>query len=199
MKSKKHTIFLIISFAIFMVSVIVALVYFCEAKAELDRILSEVTDTQFRVGLELSLFWSIFFTIGILGTELSFIRSVYKMLKYKPNKWGRICYIISVSLAILSIVFYCLTILKTFNFVSANGRDYTGDIYLFVFWPSFIVSFILGSIPIGHNWYVVDQNSNNIGMPSDWFIKVLTKTKSFYRIGYEKTFPMRFFVFNQKF
>ena len=167
MKSKKHTIFLIISLAIFMASVIAVIVYFCEAKAELDRILSENTDTQFRVGLEMSLFLSMFFTVAVLGTEISFIRSVYKMLKYKPNKWVRICYIISASLAVLSVAFYCLVILKMFNFVSANGRDYTGDIYLFVFWPSFIVSFVLGSIPIGHNWDIINQNSNNIGTPSD--------------------------------
>ena len=151
MKSKKHTIFLIISFAVFMASVIIVIVYYCKAKAELDSILSEVTDTQLRVGLELSLFWSIFFTVGVLGTELSFIRSVYKILKYKPNKWVRICYIISTFWAVFAVAFYCFAILKMFNFVSANGRDYTGDIYLVTLWPSFIVSFILGSIPIRHN------------------------------------------------
>lgn len=167
MKSKKHTIFLFLSLAVFLASVIVAIVYYCEAKAELDRILSENTDTQFRVGLELSLFWSMFFAVGVLGTELSFIRSVYKILKHKPKKWLRICYIISASLAFLAVAFYCLVILKMFNFVSADGRDYTGDIYLFTFWPSFIVSFVLGSIPIGHNLDIIDQNSNNIDTPSD--------------------------------
>ena len=167
MKSKKHTIFLIISLAIFMASVIAVIVYFCEAKAELDRILSENTDTQFRVGLEMSLFLSMFFTVAVLGTEISFIRSVYKMLKYKTNKWVRICYIISASLAVLSVAFYCLAVLKIFDFVSDTGHNYAGDIYLFVFWPSFIVSFVLGSIPIGHNCDIFNQNSNNIGKPSD--------------------------------
>ena len=150
MKSKKHTIFLIICFAIFITSVIAVIVYFCKAKAELEHRLFEVTDTQLRVGLELSLFWSMFFTVGILGTELSFIRSVYKMLKYKPNKCVRICYIISATLTVFSVALYAFTILKVFNFVSVNGRDYTGDIYLFTLWPSFIISFILGSIPIKH-------------------------------------------------
>ena len=93
MKNKKHTIFLLLSLVFFAISVIVAIIHYCEAKAELNRILSEVTDTQFRVGLELSLLWSMFFAVCILGTELSFIRSVYKILKYKPNKWVRICYI----------------------------------------------------------------------------------------------------------
>ena len=160
MKGKKHTVFLIISLAVFMASVIVTTIYYCKAKSYIDSILSEVTDTQLRVGLELSLFWSMFFAVGVLGTELSFIRSVYKMLKYKPNKWVRICYIISASLAVLSVAFYCLVALKVFNFVSANGRDYTGDICLFALWPSFILSFVLGSIPIGHIGTIVKHNSN---------------------------------------
>ena len=151
MKSKKHTIFLIISLAIFMASVIAAIVYFCEANAEVDRLLSAVNDTQFRFGLELSLFIGAFFNIGALGAELSFIRSVYKMLKYKLNKWCRICYIISAFIAALAVAFYCLSVLKIFNFVSDTGGDYTADIYLFTLWPSFIVSFILGSIPIENN------------------------------------------------
>ena len=151
MKSKRHTIFLLLSLVVFFVSVIVAIVYCCAAKAHINEILSEVTDTQFRVGLELSLFWSMFFVVAILGAELSFIRSVYKMLKHKPNKWGRTCYIISASLAFLAVAFYCLNALKMFNFVSANGREYIGDIYLFTLWPSFILSFVLGSIPIKHD------------------------------------------------
>ena len=168
MKSRKHIMFLLIGLAVFVISAIMAVIYYYDAKIEIDCLLSEVPDTQMRFGLELSLFFGVFFAVGVLGTELSFIRSVYKMLKYKPsNKWVRVCYIISAFLAVLSVAFYCLAILKTFNFVSANGRDYTGDIYLFTLWPSFIVSFVLGSIPIGHNWDIVDQNSNNIGTPSD--------------------------------
>ena len=151
MKSKKHTMFLMISIALFVASVIAVIVYFCEAKAELDRILSENTDTQFRFGLEMSLFFSMFFTIAVLGAELSFVRSVYKMLKHKPRKWIGICYLVSAVLAVLSVAFYCLVVLKVFNFASASGRDYTGDVYLLTFWPSFLVSFALGSLPIKQN------------------------------------------------
>ena len=148
---RKHTMFLMIGLAVFVASVIAVILYYCEAIAELNRILSEVTDTQERVGLEEGVFWSFFFTVAVLGTEISFIRSVYKMLKYKPNKWVRICYIISASLAVLSVAFYCLAVLKIFDFVTADGHYYTGDIYLFVFWPSFLVSFALGSLPVKQN------------------------------------------------
>ena len=56
MKSRKHTMFLMISLAVFVASVIAVILYFCEAIAELNRILSEVTDTQERVGLEEGVF-----------------------------------------------------------------------------------------------------------------------------------------------
>jgi uncharacterized protein with PQ loop repeat len=148
MKSKKHTIFLILSLAVFIASVIAVIVYFCEAKAELDAILAENTDTQFRVGSEMSLFWSMFFTVGVLCTELSFIRSVYKLLKHHPNKRIAFCYLLSALVAVLSIAFYGLLALNLFDLVSDTGRSYVGDVYLLTFWPAFIVSFVLGSLPI---------------------------------------------------
>ena len=151
MKSRKHTMFLMISLAVFMASVVAVIIYYCEATTELKRILSEVEDTQFRVGLEEGLIWSFFFTVAVLGAELSFVRSVYKMLKHKPRKWIGICYLVSAVLAVLSVAFYCLVVLKVFNFASASGRDYTGDVYLLTFWPSFLVSFVLGSLPVKQN------------------------------------------------
>jgi len=167
MKSKKHTVFLMIGLVVFVSSVIVATIYCCKAKSYIDSILAKDTDTQLRMGLELSLFWSMFFVFGILGTELSFIRSVYKMLKYKPIKWVRICYIISASLAVLIVAFCCLVALKVFNLVSADGRDYTADIYLFTVCPSFILSFVLGSVPIRRIEDIMDQITNNSGTALD--------------------------------
>ena len=151
MRSRKHTMFLMVSLAVFAASVIAVILYYCKAISELNRILSEVTDTQERVGLEGGVFWSFFFTVAVLGTELSFVRSVYKMLKYKPRKWIGICYLASAVLAVLSVAFYCLVVLKVFNFASVSGRDYTGDVYLLAFWPSFFVSFALGSVPVKQN------------------------------------------------
>ena len=151
MKSRKHTIFLIISLAVFVASVIAVIIYYCEAVTELNRILSDVTDTQERVGLEEGLFWSCFFIVAVLGAELSFVRSIYKMLKHKPRKWIGVCYLVSAFLAFLSVAFYCLVVLEVFNFASASGRDYTGDVYLLTFWPSFLVSFALGSLPVKQN------------------------------------------------
>ena len=151
MKSRKHTIFLIISLAVFLASVIKVVVDYCEAVTELNRIISETTDTQYRVGLEESVVWSFFFTVAVLGAELSFIRSVYKMLKHNPRKLVGICYHVSSFLAFLSVAFYCLVALRAFGFVSASGRYYAGDVYLLTFWPLFFVSFALGSVPVKQN------------------------------------------------
>ena len=151
MKIRKHTMFLMISLAVFVASVIAVILYYCEAIAELNRLLSKVTDTQERYGLEAGLFWSIFFTVPVLGAELSFVRSVYKMLKHKPRKWIGICYLVSAVLAVFSVAFYCLVVLEVFNFASASGRDYTGDVYLLTFWPWFLISFALGSFPVKRN------------------------------------------------
>ena len=151
MKSRKHTIFLVISLAVFLASTIAVTIYYGKAIAELNRLLSIVTDTQERYGLEAGLVWSIFFTVPVLGAELSFIRSVYKILKHKPKKSVGICYWCSAFLAFLSIAFYCLVVLKVFNFASPSGRDYTGDVYLFTFWPWFLISFALGSFPVKRN------------------------------------------------
>ena len=151
MKSRKHTIFLVISLAVFLASTIAVTIDYGKAIAELNHLLSEVTDTQERYGLEAGLFWSIFITVPVLGAELSFIRSVYKMLKHKPKKSVGICYWGSAFLAFLSIAFYCLVVLKVFNFASASGRDYTADVYLFTFWPWFLISFALGSFPVKRN------------------------------------------------
>ncbi len=166
MKNKKCRSFLLVSFILFVLSVIAVIssmiVSYYKVKTGFPNDDMRLTDEI--VGIAFVCIWMI---IPCWGLELSFIRSVYKMLKYKPNKWVRICYIISASLAVLSVAFYCFAILKMFNFVSANGDDYTVDIYLLTLWPSFIVSFVLGSIPIRHNRYMVDQNSSNIGTPLD--------------------------------
>ena len=151
MKSRKHTIFLMIGLTVFVASVIAVTIYYCEAITELNLLLSKVTDTQERYGLESGLFWSFFFTVAVLGAELSFIRSVYKMLKYKPRKLVGICYWGSAVLAFLPVAFYCLVVLNVFNFASASGRDYTGDVYLLTFWPWFLISFALGSLPVKQN------------------------------------------------
>ena len=91
-----------------------------------------------------------------LATMLSGIRSTYKLLKYKPQGKVKICYVISASVAFfaLAIVGLChlgLIIIDEIN-IPILRRLYnfipTTEILFGTLWPSFIISFILGSIPV---------------------------------------------------
>ena len=150
MKEKKHKKFLFISLAVFLVSVIVFTVFYFLAKIEADKLMAQDNDTQFQFGLGMSLILGAIFAVGALGLELTFIRSVYKMLKHKPKGIIRICYVISAFLAFLGFILYLGLVLGIIGYVSPNGRYYTGDMFLLEF-PLFIASFILGSLPLMHN------------------------------------------------
>lgn len=158
MKVKKHKIFLFISLAIFIASVIAFIVFYSLAKFEMDKLIAQDNDTQFRFGLGMSLIFSTIFSAGALVLELTFIRSVYKMLKHKPKGIIRICYVISAVFAFLGLVLYLGLTFGIIGYVSPSGMDYTGDMYLLEF-PLFIFSFILGSLPLKIN----KDNEDNIG------------------------------------
>lgn len=148
MKRKKSTLFLWISLAVFAASVLAVILFSVQAKAELDEILAKDTDTIFRSGMEESFVWMILILMGILANELSFIRSTYKRLKHRMQKWAGVCYVASAALAGFAAVFCTLIFLNGVQFVSASGRDYTGDVYFLALPLSFLVSFVLGSMPV---------------------------------------------------
>ena len=150
MKFKKHTVFLIISLALFLASLIAIIAYYGMMKAEIDAILAVDNDTQLRFGYELSWLISLIFAISFLGVELSFIRSAYKIIKHRPKGWRKIFYIISASIAFIAIVCYCIAELSNISFITPSGRDYTGEVYICTTWLPFIVSFILGSVSVGN-------------------------------------------------
>jgi hypothetical protein len=93
-----------------------------------------------------------------LATMLSGIRSTYKLLKYKPQGKVKICYVISASVAFLALVsvglcYIGLIIIDEINIpISIQRRLFnfipTTEILFGTLWPSFIISFILGSIPV---------------------------------------------------
>ena len=91
-----------------------------------------------------------------LATILSGIRSTYKLLKYKPQGKVKICYLISASVAFLALVsvglcYIGLIIIDEIN-IPILRRLYhfipSTEILFGTLWPSFIISFILGSIPV---------------------------------------------------
>lgn len=80
-----------------------------------------------------------------LATMLSGIRSTYKLLKYKPKGDVKICYLISASLAFLAIAVMLLCYIGGLIIIVSN---FFISMMIITMWPSFIISFVLGSIPI---------------------------------------------------
>ena len=149
MKSKKSMLFLWISLAFSMIlTAIMIAIQIAAYNHTISNI--DIYDTQQRVGYEESLFFSVFFVLSSFGLELSCIRSVYKTLKLKPKGYVKSCYIISSALAFLFVAIFYLAYFGFIDGVNSNGHYYMSDICLSLI-PAFIVSFILGSIPVKHD------------------------------------------------
>ena len=156
MNNKKAKIFLCISLICFVLITIVTiisirLVYYIE-----EQSLNAPNRPEFG-GI---IFFIAIYIIMIpgLATILSGIRSTYKLLKYKPQGKVKICYVISASVAFLALVsvglcYIGLIIIDEINIpISIQRRLYnfipSTEILFGTLWPSFIISFILGSIPV---------------------------------------------------
>jgi hypothetical protein len=159
MNNKKAKIFLCISLICFVLIAIVTiisirLVYYIE-----EQSLANAPNRPEFGGI---IFFIAIYIIMIpgLATMLSGIRSTYKILKYKLQGKVKICYLISASVAFLSLVsvglcFIVSIIIDEINIpISIQRRLYnfipTTAILFGTLWPSFIISFVLGSIPIKH-------------------------------------------------
>ena len=145
--NKKCRIFLIVSFALFVISVIAVIssiiVSYYEIKADFpDDNIRVMNDFGYGLIIALALIFP------FLGSELSCIRSIYKILKYKPKGCVKICYVISSLLAFLAVVFYYIASFGLISFVEEGGYNYTATVLLYTEWPIFVLSFILGSIKI---------------------------------------------------
>ena len=152
MNNKKAKIFLCISLICFVLITIVTiisirLVYYIE-----EQSLNAPNRPEFG-GIIMCIAICIIIIPG-LATMLSGIRSTYKLLKYKPQGKVKICYLISASLAFLSLVSVGLC---GIGLIIANEINILRRLYNFIpsteilfgtLWPSFIISFILGSIPV---------------------------------------------------
>lgn len=143
---KKSKLFLWISFAIFSLSVIAILfnliASYCEIRSAFPN-----DNIQVMNEFGLTLILAIMLMCPFLGSELSLIRSVYKILKHNPNGSVKVCYIISSVLAFFGVVLQCLVSAGVMNFGNVeSGQNFTVYILLFTEWPLFVLSFILGSV-----------------------------------------------------
>ena len=146
MNNKKAKIFLCVGLICFLLTTIGVII---DNKLEYDRIQEAYANDWYEIKIQngmrlLMLCWVI---IPGLLVELSGIRSTYKLLKYKPKGDVKICYLISASLAFLAIA---IVLLCFVGVLIINADDFFLEIMVITMWPSFIISFVLGSIPIKH-------------------------------------------------
>ena len=144
MNNKKAKIFLCVGLICFLLTTIGVIIY---NKLEYDRIQEAYANDWYEIKfqnamMQLMLAWVI---IPGLLVELSGIRSTYKLLKYKPKGNVKICYLISASLAFSAIAVVLLCYIGT---LIINVSNFFLSIMVITMWPSFIISFVLGSIPV---------------------------------------------------
>ena len=149
--NKKCRLFLWIGFTFFAFSVIAILLNII---ATYHKIQTDFPHDNMRVMNEFGFVLVVvtFIIIPFFAVQLSFIRSVYKILKCEPKGYVKICYIVSSVLAFLAVVFQCLVSVGLINFENVEtGQNFTAYILFFTELPAFIVSFALGSIHEKHN------------------------------------------------
>lgn len=150
MKNKKSRLFLWISFTLFALSIIAVIssmiVSYYNVKTDFPNDDRRVTEELVAIA-----FVDMWMAIPSLGSELSFIRSVYKILKHEPKGCVKTCYIISSLLAFLAFTFFHLFCFRLISFVGEDGYNYAPTVLFFTQWTTYILSFILGSVPIKHD------------------------------------------------
>ena len=152
MKIKKHRIFLWIGLAIFFLS----FVLFCVNLGLLYNKFNTASSTlshndliRFEYNFVIELFAYMLFATPALLVELSCIRSVYRILKHKPFGVTMICWLVSAILSFFAFAFLLLMFTGVLDFTKESGSIKLQETFLLLTgWPVFIVSFILGSIPI---------------------------------------------------
>lgn len=151
-KLKKTSIFLWSSLSVFTLSLIaffvkIALLYYDFQTT--TSALSPNDIIMFEYNFVIELFAYILFGTAALLLELSGIRSAYRILKYKPHGASKICLLISAILSFSAFVFQVLLFTGILDFTQNSGSIRLQEtVLLLTGWPVFIVSFILGSIPI---------------------------------------------------
>ncbi len=146
-KPQKHRIFLWISLFLFVISVVVFMSNIITSYYSIKTDHSN-DDPLVADDFAFATFVYTAITVPILLSELSFIRSVYKTLKYKMRTPVRVCYIISTVLSFSVVIFYWLCVCGFIHFTREYRGDITAEVLCYIGPPTFLISFILGSIPV---------------------------------------------------
>lgn len=152
MRNKKSRFFLWISLSLFALSLVaffvtIAVSYF-EFKAT-SSTLSPNDLIHFEYAFVIELFAYVLFGMPALLLELCGIRSVYRILKYKPQGAVKICLLISAMLSFSAFVFQALMFGGVLDFIQDSGSlKLQETVLLLTGLPVVIVSFVLGSMPV---------------------------------------------------
>ncbi len=139
---------MLVSFAIFAISVIAVIISMILNYYQISTYYPDNSRTAMNeFGLVLIII--VFCAAPFLGAELSFIRSGYKMINHEPKGLVKICFIISLGLAIIAVVFQCFVSAGLINFDDyVEYPNFTFIVYFLTEWATFIMSFVLGSLPV---------------------------------------------------
>ena len=150
MKMEKHQLFLWISLVVFALSFVIFLVEIVSLYYEFKTTSSTLSPNdliRFEYAFVVELSWYIMLGAPALLVELSCIRSVYRILKYEPHGFIRICWLISSILSFSAFVFLALMFTGVLDFTKESGSTKLQDtVLLLTEWPVVVVSFVLGSI-----------------------------------------------------
>ena len=145
---KKHQIFLLVTLSLLLLSIIVIFILIIKTyfyyQANYPEYLNDPDLTKFGgFNFDLNIFLTIYI-IPIYAVSLTFIISVYKLLKHNLKGVTKVCYIVSTSIAILTLILFMICIIKGMNNLS------TGAIYMLLItgYPINLYSLILVCLPI---------------------------------------------------
>ncbi len=149
-KPQKHRIFLWISLFLFVISVVVfisniIMIYYGIKVDHLNNDPLVANDFGYAILVYAAI------TVPTLLSELSFIRSVYKVLKYKMRISVRVCYIISSVLSFSFVIFYRLCVCGVIHFTSEYRGDITTEVLACIGPQIVTISFLLESLPVRYD------------------------------------------------
>lgn len=152
MDNKKSRLFLWIGLSVFALSLVA---FFAKAALLYDDFkatsstLSPNDLIHFEYSFVIELFAYVLFRMPALLLELSVIRSVYRILKYRPRGAAGICLLIAATLSFSAFVFQALLFAGVLDFTKDSGSIKLQEtVLLLTGLPVVIISFVLGSVPI---------------------------------------------------
>lgn len=148
--SKKRGHFWWVGFTLFALSVI-AFLFACIVGPYFELKDLPPDDHPMNVWSE-TVFLNMLYFFPCLAIELSCIRSIYRILEYRPRGRIKACCVISAILAFSAVVVQVLIFVGALDFTTDSGSLRLQEtVLLLTGWPVFIVTYKLAKIPTQHN------------------------------------------------